>query len=434
MLCGLVLTLACASSACAATTPAWELASSQTPADVLLAEPVSQVDRVLVYGVPGPPNAGDFALEVESEAGERGKTAPLSDTTSPAKLQAALEAVSFVGRGDVKVTGGPQEEGGSGQLVWSYAVTFMGSLAGHQLMLDAEELEASEAEEEALESKGDEPEEGYVEVSVTTRGQRETVKYELVASNTGGSPTSGTITVTDTLPSGLSTKATPSGAGWQCAPPGEGQTAVTCTTEAVVNPGAKTAPITIEAYVDVTSINAGSHLVNRATIWGGGASTPAAIESTTGLRAPTPASGSAINRRRTHRVSSRQIAAQLLRRLTQSARATTIAALLKNRGFAFVFTAVEAGTAVIDWYQPPAQARPAAKVTPAQLLVASGRLIVSGRPGFSGMATVKIRIRLTPAGRRLLEGSTQLQLTARARFTPAGGAPIALTRSLLLKR
>ena len=284
-LCALALLLACAAPAFAAGGPAWELVSSQTPTQIALTEPVSEVDTVTVGGVEATPNVGYFSLEVETEAEETEATAPLRDAATAAEVQAALETLKSVGHGNVVVTGGPQREGGQGQMSWSYVVTFVGALAGHQLALESEELEASEAEEEALESAGEKPEEARAEVSVTTQAQRDTVDYELVASNVGGSPSSGAITVTDTLPTGLSTKTTPAGAGWSCTPPGEGRTTVTCTTEAVVDPGAKTAPITIEAYVDVAAIKAGTQLVNRATISGGGASTPAeAVDRATAVR------------------------------------------------------------------------------------------------------------------------------------------------------
>ena len=51
-----------------------------------------------------------------------------------------------------------------------------------------------------------------------TQGQTGT--YTLTVSNTGGSPTSGPIAVTDSLPSGLASTAA-TGAGWSCTPGGQ---------------------------------------------------------------------------------------------------------------------------------------------------------------------------------------------------------------------
>jgi len=427
-LCALALLLACATPASAAGGPAWELVSIQTPpTEIPLAEPVGEVDTVTVAGAETTPDDGHLQLEVETEAGETETTAPLRDAATAAEVQAALEALKSVGRGNVAVTGGPQREGGEGQLSWSYVVTFVGALAGRQLTLETEELEASEAEEEAVESAGGKPEEPKAEVSLTTQAQRDTVRYELLASNVGGAPSSGTITVTDTLPSGLSTKATPAGEGWSCAPAGEGQTSIACTSEAVIDPGAKTAPITIEAYVGVAAIKAGAVLVNTARISGGGASSPAeAVDRATAVRVGTAPGSSAralcSGVQPSHDVGPGRIAALLAKALTPSGEAPMIAALLEHRAFTIVFKAPEPGTAAIDWYQVPPGARLAMSGKPQPVLVGAGQLT------FSAVGTRKIKIVLTPAGRRLMAGATPLRLSARGSFTPKGCAPVTVTR------
>lgn len=427
--CALGLLLVCAAPALAAGAPAWELVSTQTPpTQIPLTEPVSEVDTVTVSGLQTTPNVGHFSLEVETEAGETETTAPLGDGASAPEVQAALEGLKAVGRDNVLVTGGPQREAGKGQMSWSYAVTFVGALAGYQVDLEGEVIEASEAEEEVVENAGEEPEEPKVEVSVTTPPQRDTVAYELVASNIGGSPSSGAITVTDTLPAGLSTKTTPAGAGWSCTPAGEGHTTVTCTTEAVIEPGAKTAPITIEAYVGVAAIKAGAQLINTATISGGGASTTAqAIDRATAVRVGSPSGSSSARAlcpggHPAHGVSSARIAASLARQLMPSGRTATIAALRERRRLTVAFKALEPGTAAIDWYQVAPGARLASNAKPGPLLVGAGRLT------FSAAGTGSIRIVLTPAGRRLMARATALSLTARGRFTPKGCEPVTVTR------
>ena len=421
-LCVLALWLVCVSPTLAAAPPAWEITSSLTPAQIVLTEPVDQEDIVTVSGLGAAPNVGHFALEVENDAGVSVATGPLRENASAIAVQAALEALSTVGDGDVVVTGGPPRGGGQGQLGWSYVVTFVGALAGRQVELTGNEIEASEAEEEMLEGTGGRPEEGYVEVDPRTAGQRDAVRYELVASNVGGSPSSGTITVTDILPAGLTTTTTPQGAGWTCAPEGEAQTKVTCTSEAIVGPGAKTAPITIEAYVDVAGITAGERLVNRVTISGGGASAPAeARDPATAVRLVAPSG------QRARSVGRTVIAALLGRQLTPSGGAATVSALLKHGGLTVVFRALEPGAATLAWYQLPTGAR----------RVGEGRrrpvLVAAGRHTFSAAGTAKIRIRLTSAGRRLLEQSKHLTLTANGRFIPTGGVPITATRRFSLK-
>lgn len=89
--------------------------------------------------------------------------------------------------------------------------------------------------------------------------------YTLSVSNTGVAPTSGVVTVTDVLPSGLAF-VSGSGNGWSCT--ASGQT-VTCTTSASVLP-ANTASI---INLTVTPTQTGS-FDNTASVAGGGDNTP----------------------------------------------------------------------------------------------------------------------------------------------------------------
>ena len=426
----LALVAASASPALAAGPPVWELSASQTPARIPLAEPVDEVESVTVAGEGATPYVGHFSLECENEAGEVEETRPLRYAASVAEVRAALEAVSTIGDGNVKVTGGPRREGGRGQKGWSYVVTFIGALAGREVTLEAEELEASSAEESAAEKAGREPEEGDVEVTVATAGRRATVTYEVIGTNIGGSPTTGTVTVTDVLPAGLSTIATPDGQGWTCTPPGEARTTVTCVSQAVVDPGGRTTPITIEAYVDGAVVKEGEQLINRATISGGGASAPAqasdvAISAHVAFP-PGSAHGGVPGRRSP--ANSAQITALLAGEIAPTGRSARIAALLKRGGFTISFRALEPGTAAIDWYEVPHGSKVAKNTRPKPVLVGAGRL------RFAAAGTANIRIRLTGAGKRLLSHSRQLRLTARGTFTPTGETPVTATRTFLLRR
>src|SRR5437868_15420211 len=87
--------------------------------------------------------------------------------------------------------------------------------------------------------------------------------YNLTVSNVGGTATSGTTTVTDTLPAGLTPTAA-SGAGWTCAI--VAQTA-TCTSTAVVASNGSFPAISITVNVDQSAANA---VTNTATVSGGG--------------------------------------------------------------------------------------------------------------------------------------------------------------------
>jgi hypothetical protein len=112
-----------------------------------------------------------------------------------------------------------------------------------------------------------------------------------------------------------------------------------------------------------------------------------------------------------------QIKTLLLKEITPTGKATTIAALLKAGGDTISFKALSAGTAVVDWYYVPAGAH-IAKAKPKAQLVAGGRLT------FAAAGTGKLKIKLTAAGKKLLKGEKSghaklLKLTAKATFTTA---------------
>jgi uncharacterized repeat protein (TIGR01451 family) len=86
--------------------------------------------------------------------------------------------------------------------------------------------------------------------------------FTLTASNVGSGPTSNTITLVDTLPSGLLPTAA-SGDNWTCGISGQ---TVNCTTSASVQAGTIAAPITLTVTV---GSGASGTLVNTATISGG---------------------------------------------------------------------------------------------------------------------------------------------------------------------
>jgi hypothetical protein len=123
-----------------------------------------------------------------------------------------------------------------------------------------------------------------------------------------------------------------------------------------------------------------------------------------------------------------QIASLLTGEITPAGKTAKIAALLKSDVFSISFRALEAGTAVIGWYEVPSGAHLANRAKPKPVLVASGR------QSFSAAGTATIKIKLTAAGRRLLKHARQLRLTAKGTFTPVGKAPIGTTKSFVLKR
>ena len=110
------------------------------------------------------------------------------------------------------------------------------------------------------------------------RAQQGATYTVTVFNSAGAGPTSGTVTVNDTPPTGL-TVAGMSGTGWTCV-------ANNCTRSDVLSPGSSYPPITVT--VNVAS-KAGSPQVNQVSVSGGGSATATAMDPTniTGADPPT---------------------------------------------------------------------------------------------------------------------------------------------------
>jgi hypothetical protein len=120
-----------------------------------------------------------------------------------------------------------------------------------------------------------------------------------------------------------------------------------------------------------------------------------------------------------------QILALIARQLRPSGDWTRLR--LSAKSFAFRFTALEAGTAVVDWYAPSRGRQQARNAHVEPVILASGRLM------FSAAATKMMRISFTKAGRLLWKRAKRLQLIARGTFTPIGMRPITATRTIALE-
>ncbi len=94
--------------------------------------------------------------------------------------------------------------------------------------------------------------------------------YTITPRNIGSVATSGALTVTDTLPAGMTLAALPGDANWTCtsAVNGAGRTVLSCATNVAIPPNATGPPITVR--VSVGAGLAGQILVNSASIAGGG--------------------------------------------------------------------------------------------------------------------------------------------------------------------
>ena len=88
-------------------------------------------------------------------------------------------------------------------------------------------------------------------------------QFTVTVTNSGTPSTIGVVTLTDTVPTGLTPTAA-SGTGWTC---GINGAAVTCTRSDALAPGASYPPVTITVNV---AANAPASVANTATISGGG--------------------------------------------------------------------------------------------------------------------------------------------------------------------
>ncbi|MGO9902096.1 MAG: carboxypeptidase regulatory-like domain-containing protein [Solirubrobacteraceae bacterium] len=127
-------------------------------------------------------------------------------------------------------------------------------------------------------------------------------------------------------------------------------------------------------------------------------------------------------------VTAAQINAAMLLSLTVPAKFAKIATISKADGFVLSFKALEAGRAIVSWYQVPQGATLASANSKAKpMLVATGRL------SFTKAETGKLKMTLSVAGKKLLRSSKSLKLTAKGAFIPTAGTTITTTKTFTLK-
>jgi Bacterial Ig-like domain (group 3) len=126
-------------------------------------------------------------------------------------------------------------------------------------------------------------------------------------------------------------------------------------------------------------------------------------------------------------ISSTQIAALLGRQLVPTGKSARITTLLKDGGLTMSFTALEAGTLSVQWYDLPNGTKLAENAKAKPVLVASGRA------SFTGAATEKVKVRLTAAGKKLLKAAKRAKLEARGMFMPLEKAPVSQAERFALQ-
>jgi streptogramin lyase len=128
--------------------------------------------------------------------------------------------------------------------------------------------------------------------------------------------------------------------------------------------------------------------------------------------------------------SRRDVKVALSRVLPAAMRRWTIRKLLKKGGYRVHFGSPSAGTLAISWTVAPRGARLRTNRSarnPRRVLIASARLRFS-RAGVG----VRLRIRLTRAGKRLLNDAARLRLTAKGTFAPRAEGAVTSSRRFTL--
>ncbi|TAF99342.1 MAG: DUF11 domain-containing protein [Betaproteobacteria bacterium] len=103
-----------------------------------------------------------------------------------------------------------------------------------------------------------------------TRGSAGSYSIVVSASATAGPTTGAAVTMTDTLPAGVTLNGTPSGGGWTCT--ASGATSFSCSSTAVILAGSSYPSVTVPVIV---GLSADPVVTNTATAQGGGAVAPA---------------------------------------------------------------------------------------------------------------------------------------------------------------
>jgi hypothetical protein len=261
----LAVSLAAASAAAATPGVAWAVRASAEPSNFQASDTTDERQTIKIAAT-----GGTFTIRQESSI----ETAPIPFNADAAAVQAALEALPETGIGNVTVSGGPGDASGSSP----YVVTFIGSHHGQfvsPVKLDGSSLTG-------------------VSPSATVEEQEvgaNVDQYTILLNNVGSQASSGTLTVRDTLPPGVTTVGTPTSTEgeFSCSPEGVGQSVVTCTTEVAVPGQASAAAIVIPVAVSPTAPETSTGpLANAVEVSGGGASEAIHANAPTTISAATP--------------------------------------------------------------------------------------------------------------------------------------------------
>jgi hypothetical protein len=188
--------------------------------------------------------AGIFTGTSLVAAATTATTGPIDFDAEASEVEDELNALISGEGGSVIVGGGPGDAGAS----HPYRITFGGSFAN----LDVAQLSAGGAGLSGA----------FHSATVLTPvpGGEGTATLAVYAQNVGGISSSGTITISGSLPVGMiATAGTPGGIGneWSCTP-GAGLSTFSCTGSEVVGPGVSVLPVNVPVIVDPSAPSTGT--------------------------------------------------------------------------------------------------------------------------------------------------------------------------------
>jgi hypothetical protein len=123
-----------------------------------------------------------------------------------------------------------------------------------------------------------------------------------------------------------------------------------------------------------------------------------------------------------------EIKSLLVRQLAPSGKAASISTLLQQGGLRMSFKLPEAGALMVKWYLASSGRKAAGKVRAKPIEVAVGQA------RFTAAQTVRVVIRLTAQGRKLLRHAGKIHLEAKGTFAAKGEAAVGAAKQFTLRR
>lgn len=133
------------------------------------------------------------------------------------------------------------------------------------------------------------------------------------------------------------------------------------------------------------------------------------------------------------RVSRAQIKSELVKQLAPVGKRAKLRALLTRRGYTYSFRTLTAGRLQIAWELTRGGhgGKPKSKHQSGKVKT---MVVAVGKASFSKAGLVKLKIKLTRTGMRMLKAASRLTLTAKGTYLPAGERVVTATKRFVLRR